>query len=175
MKTISNNLSGSGNGSPVSADRKRRGQVQGSIPCPLIKLLALGGTFLQPGSPTGTRGVRSGPFSFNPMNRIPNKPMVPVSDALGKEEAYLVQNVVSAFMVASQKVPPGAFMAMLCGGVITNVVGNLPEDYWQQCKDITPCGNPGCDCHVLQTEMVAMLQKLRDDWKSTLNKRHGAN
>lgn len=62
------------------------------------------------------------------------------------------------------RMEPQEFAAMFTGGIIANVVGNMPQNYWQEFSRVEPCGRPGCDCHlVLQPKIMKALETLRND------------
>jgi len=52
---------------------------------------------------------------------------------------------------------------------IANVVANLPDDYWEACKVINPCGRVGCNCHLgLVPNAMKLFELLREDHKEVM-------
>jgi hypothetical protein len=49
--------------------------------------------------------------------------------------------------------------------VIAKILSDMNEDEWNKFKTITPCGNPGCDCHNTMTMLIPGLTKLRDEYR----------
>lgn len=74
------------------------------------------------------------------------------------------EKVVDFLLEVARHNDPETFRAFFLG-VIANVVGNLPDDYWRKCLKSEACDEPGCDCHVVNDKMVAALDALLDDWK----------
>jgi hypothetical protein len=64
------------------------------------------------------------------------------------------------------------FKAFFCGGIITNVVANLPEDYFEQLLTIKPCGRVGCDCHLLAEPAANFFRAIREDHQRYSGKLH---
>lgn len=58
---------------------------------------------------------------------------------------------------------PQAFKSFFLGGVVTNCVAALPEDYFDEMMKIKPCGREGCDCHLMANEARNFLQSCRED------------
>jgi hypothetical protein len=71
----------------------------------------------------------------------------------------------------SRSLPPEQFMAFFCGGIISNVVGNLPDEFWRKATKIEICSNPGCNCHELRTRMIETLDFARDDYRKTFEEK----
>ncbi len=56
---------------------------------------------------------------------------------------------------------PGEFQTRFAS-LIANIVGNLPDDYWQEFIKIKPCGRAGCGCHLtLKKHAVDLFKLLR--------------
>lgn len=58
-------------------------------------------------------------------------------------------------------------------GLIANIIGPLPEPYWQEIlADVQrPCDVPGCDCHTFKSRVFDALDELRSDWIGTVGGR----
>lgn len=79
--------------------------------------------------------------------------------------------IVAAIMAVARSNEPDKFAAFFCGGVIANVVGNLPEDYWVEFrKSVLPCGQPGCDCHKMREKLMPFLEIVRADHQAAVAK-----
>lgn len=76
--------------------------------------------------------------------------------------------IVGAILEVARHNEPETFSAFFCGGVIANVLGNLPEDYWQKFRQIEPCDQPGCDCHLLRARTLPFLEMIRADYQATM-------
>lgn len=71
--------------------------------------------------------------------------------------------VVPAVLEVAKTLPPEEFKAWFCGGLITNVVGNLPEDYWAKMMPSEPCDKVGCNCHKFGAMLMPVLDVMRTD------------
>jgi hypothetical protein len=69
--------------------------------------------------------------------------------------------VVETLLTAAIDSDPEEFKAWLVGGIITNIVGNIPEAYWAQMMISNPCDKIGCDCHKSTKQTMAALDRLR--------------
>lgn len=67
---------------------------------------------------------------------------------------------------------PGESAAQFLG-LIANIIGPLPEWYWQAIlADVQrPCDDPGCDCHTFKSRVFDALDELRSDWIGTVGGR----
>ena len=71
--------------------------------------------------------------------------------------------VTQAVLFLASELPPGDFKACFAG-MIANVVGNMPEDYWREFIKVEPCGRPGCNCHEeVQKNGAELFKLLRKD------------
>lgn len=75
---------------------------------------------------------------------------------------------------ALTQVDPGVAAAML-GGAIANMVGHIPDEFWEQMKIETvkpcECGQPECNGEAevaRRKEIYAMLDVLRNEWKEAV-------
>jgi hypothetical protein len=76
-----------------------------------------------------------------------------------------VSEISQIIVNLAKAVPPADFQAMF-GGIVANVVGTMPEKYWERFSAIEPCGRPGCDCHLtIAPKTVALFKLLREDYK----------
>ena len=57
--------------------------------------------------------------------------------------------LVSQLLGYAAGMHPQEFKAFFLGGIVTNVVANLPEGYFEELAKTKPCGRPGCDCHIV--------------------------
>ncbi len=80
--------------------------------------------------------------------------------------------IVGLLLDYSRESQPAEFRAMFCG-LIANVVGNLPDDYWREFLRVEICSEPGCDCHKIQEPVLAALAALRADHKAEMATRKG--
>ncbi len=68
-----------------------------------------------------------------------------------------------ALLTLASESYPDDFKARFAG-LVANVVGNLPEDYWRQFIIVAPCGRPGCTCHeAVQKHGADLFKLLRAD------------
>lgn len=70
----------------------------------------------------------------------------------------------------AQKLSPVDFQTILMA-TMANVVGNIPDDYWNHCKIVTPCREPNCDCQLTGQIVMAAMHVLRLDHRQTISKR----
>lgn len=83
--------------------------------------------------------------------------------------------MVPTLLVVARVTPPQEFQSML-GGLIANVVGNLPDHYWEDFKRITPCDVEGCTCHLdVMPKVIEALDILRKDHRDYLAKKKAQN
>lgn len=61
---------------------------------------------------------------------------------------------------------PATFRAWFCSAIITNVVGNLSDNYWQQMRICKPCKELGCDCHLIADKFMKALEIVREDFRT---------
>ena len=80
---------------------------------------------------------------------------LPPEEALPIIVRYLLQVAAAS--------DPQSFKGFLMGGVLTNCVAALPEDYFDRMTKIEPCGRVGCDCHLMANEARNFLQSCRED------------
>jgi hypothetical protein len=81
------------------------------------------------------------------------------------DETELAHHVVASMLAIARENKPEDFRAYFIGGIVANVVGVLPADYWKEFIDVGPCGRPGCDCHVVSEKLMPGLIALREDHK----------
>lgn len=75
----------------------------------------------------------------------------------------LAQTTVSQLLGLARTSDPQHFKAYFCGAIIANVVGNLPDDYWQKLIVREPCDRAGCDCHLMSDPVIEALKIVRAD------------
>ncbi len=85
------------------------------------------------------------------------------------------RRIVSEILRIAARTEPEPFRAFFGGAIVTNVLGNLPNEYWQKFSDVKPCDNPKCDCHVLQLKIMPILELMREDFKETMGKENAGN
>ena len=63
---------------------------------------------------------------------------------------------------ALSKYDPVAAQSVM-GGVLANIVGNIPDEHWEKMKTeaALPCDRPGCTCHLLHKSTFDQLELLR--------------
>jgi hypothetical protein len=61
--------------------------------------------------------------------------------------------------------PPEKAQAAL-GGFIANIVGPIPNEYWESMKRAAaqPCGRIDCGCETLRNKLFDTLDLQRTDW-----------
>lgn len=77
-------------------------------------------------------------------------------------------HLIHELLEYAKETHPQEFKAFLMGGIITNVLGMLPEEYWKEFIKAVPCNSVNCDCHVGAAKSAPMLQAMRDDWKRVI-------
>lgn len=88
---------------------------------------------------------------------------------MNPQEKFPVRELNALLMMTATISEPQAFRAFFIGGVIANVVGNLPEEYWRRFISVEPCVQPGCNCHLLLVpEVIQALTILRMDHQQAL-------
>lgn len=85
----------------------------------------------------------------------------------------MCRHIVGSCLARAHAMPPHAFSAFLCGGIVANIIGNLPDEYWREMMRVEACGRPGCDCHVLQEQVMQTLDAMRKDHKKNVTKKGG--
>lgn len=77
---------------------------------------------------------------------------------------------------ALKNTDPDRAQAIL-GGLIGNIVGNLPDDHWKEIVKLSeaPCSQEGCTCHIYQKKVYDALEMLRQTWKEVVAKREPEN
>jgi hypothetical protein len=84
---------------------------------------------------------------------------------------------LTGVMLAIQKqrhVHPLDYQCFL-GALLANVVGSIPDDYWERMMVTNPCEVPNCNCHVIASHVMFSLNILRDDHRATLSTRATKN
>jgi hypothetical protein len=77
----------------------------------------------------------------------------------------MAETTGEGMMSVAQSLPPQFFRAWLAG-TISSVLGQLPEEYWEELSKVEPCGNDGCDCHVgIMLHATKLFTLLREDYK----------
>ena len=72
-------------------------------------------------------------------------------------------DISQALITLASNMHPDEFRPRL-SALIGNVVGNMPEEYWQEFVKIKPCGRAGCDCHLTTVKNgVEIFERLRRD------------
>ena len=79
------------------------------------------------------------------------------------EPEKMMRMIVAYLLNLAANSEPQAFKGFLLGAVLGNTVSNLPEDYFERMIKVEPCGEPGCDCHLLADNAVNLLRELRTD------------
>jgi hypothetical protein len=85
----------------------------------------------------------------------------------------LAEAVVAMLLRFAARNDPQKFKGYFMGAIVAivaNVLGNLPEHYWEQFIKAHPCNVPSCDCHRLASEVAPALEALRQDFKAHLPK-----
>lgn len=77
--------------------------------------------------------------------------------------------ILGDILKVASKVHPQEFQAWFLGGILANVLGEMPDEYWSLFKKKEACPEVGCDCHIVFSKFTEQLQIMRDDWK-----KHGA-
>lgn len=81
---------------------------------------------------------------------------------------------VSALLSIAGRSDPQAFKGFL-GGMLGNVVGRMPDDYWEKFIKLEPCGIEGCNCHTtVQPPMCKGFEVLREDHRQYMEARKKA-
>lgn len=62
----------------------------------------------------------------------------------------------------ANNLPPGDFQWRFAG-MIANVVGNMPDEYWREFCKMGPCDRVGCTCHETVQKHVELFTLMRRD------------
>jgi len=90
------------------------------------------------------------------------------SELLKKMESFMSANVPRTIAFAQTSHPQ--HFRTIFASYIANVVANLPDDYWEACKKIDPCGRVGCNCHLgLVPTAMKLFDLLRQDHKEVMD------
>ena len=93
--------------------------------------------------------------------------MKPELEKLANESAVKLR---SGLTLVAQALHPHDFRIWLFSIVMANVVGNMPDDYWEQMMDCKPCPEAGCDCHLMARQFMAAMNIIREDHKEYCNR-----
>lgn len=96
--------------------------------------------------------------------------LMPLGILTHQQIAVFVRPLTESLMQTAEVLHPRNFQCGL-GAILANVVGNLPDDYWQEAKKVGPCSIPGCLCHVPAKAVMEALDLLRNDHIETMKKR----
>ena len=83
----------------------------------------------------------------------------------------LSKTLVATLLDGAKSMPADMFRALFSGAVVASLVGQLPEDYWRDFMKVEPCGKPGCDCHVFQEKLCAVLDEARSEYNKVMKAR----
>lgn len=70
---------------------------------------------------------------------------------------------VKSVLTIAAFLPPEDFKPWFFGGILTNVIGSLPDDYWEAMMISEPCDQLGCDCHKFGEKLMPVLDTMRVD------------
>lgn len=74
-----------------------------------------------------------------------------------------MRKIVSYLLNRAARETPQEFKAFFLGGVVSNTVAHLPDEYFEQLVRTEPCGRPGCDCHLVAKHAENFLREIRLD------------
>jgi hypothetical protein len=95
-----------------------------------------------------------------------------MNSAQEKEMRRLVGVMLS--IQKQRQIHPLDFQVFI-GALLANVVGAIPDDYWERMMVTKPCEIPRCDCHVVAAHVMFALDILRNDHRKTLTERSSHN
>jgi len=90
------------------------------------------------------------------------------------EQGKEIRRLTREMLNVAEKSHPLDFGAF-CGALLANVSGALPDPYWNKMMNIGPCDVPDCDCHILGSKTMEVLNLLRKDHQKTLTERNQKN
>lgn len=68
---------------------------------------------------------------------------------------------------AAEQAGPKQFNTILYV-TVSNIVGNMTEEFWKEFADVQPCSDQGCDCHMATQKFVAALAEVRREHERLL-------
>jgi len=87
-----------------------------------------------------------------------------------------VERIVETLLTIASCNKAPEFRALFLGGIVANVAGNLPDDYWVEFMKVEKCNIPGCDCDsVIKETVLKAINALRDDHNKTMKRKNKCN
>lgn len=76
-------------------------------------------------------------------------------------EIQLLKNAAEPVFRTAENLEPSQFHTFFCA-LMANIVGNLPDDYWERVKEQNkPCGQTDCTCHLEAKALFDALEPMR--------------
>jgi hypothetical protein len=97
------------------------------------------------------------------MNAPKEGSVMNIVDTCNPEE--FAKHFVTQALILAKRNGPQEFMAWFSGAIVGNVIGNLPDKYWNECLDIKPCGQIGCDCEIMREKAMRLFAIIRTDFQ----------
>lgn len=89
-------------------------------------------------------------------------------------EAQLQREIVGLLRSAAKERQPRDFQGFF-GGVVRNVVGQMPPEYFEEFVEPSPCGRAGCNCHEISAPFLASLAAIREEHNQVVAAARKAN
>jgi hypothetical protein len=88
-----------------------------------------------------------------------------------QQSASVAAAIRAAFFETND--PDGSAAAF--GGLLANIIGPLPEEFWQEMIRSAgePCDDANCACHTFKGRVFEALDDLRTDWIANVPMRRG--
>lgn len=73
------------------------------------------------------------------------------------------------------KAPTPELRVLMLTTLVTNIIGNIPEEEWQEMVkcEIKPCGSEGCKCHEMHNQLMEALRPARGLFDKVIDERSG--
>lgn len=91
-----------------------------------------------------------------------------------KQQLAVMRGVVNTLLSLAERTSPNDFKVMF-GASIANVVGVLPDPYWERMMPCPPCSEAGCNCHEIAETLMKAADSVRTDHIQTMKHRNKGN
>jgi hypothetical protein len=71
----------------------------------------------------------------------------------------------------SNSMSPANFKGWLCGSILSNLLGQMPDEVFGQFCEVNPCDQPGCNCVKVSQTATEFFKFLRDDFAQEMLRR----
>lgn len=71
----------------------------------------------------------------------------------------------------SKEMRPANFKGFVAGAVLANLLGQMPDEYFQQFCEVLPCNESGCNCVKVSQAATDFFKFLREDFANEIARR----